>query len=162
MITEKELDDYLISQSWTRNDLTEEQLSSLRHDIEWEKNGGAILDGFLFFDNDLQLLKMQRQHCSIFVKPEEWDKLRSMIARCEWTFAKTMPFAPHEYIVRGKCPLSEDEFLYFINMQRNYGKVERWGKYITPYLYIDDYKYWTMGAPLEETMVINRAKVDVK
>lgn len=37
MITEKELDDYLISQSWTRNDLTEEQLSSLRHDIEWEK-----------------------------------------------------------------------------------------------------------------------------
>ena len=162
MITEKELDDYLISQSWTRNDLTEEQLSSLRHDIEWEKNGGAILDGFLFFDNDLQLLKMKRQHSSIFVKPEEWDKLRSMIARCKWTFAKTMPFAPHEYIVRGKCPLSEEEFLYFINMQRNYGKVERWGKYITPYLYIDSYKYWTMGAPVEETTVINRAQVDVE
>lgn len=25
-----------------------------------------------------------------------YDELRSMIARCEWTFAKTMPFAPHE------------------------------------------------------------------
>ncbi|MBO7577616.1 MAG: hypothetical protein IKP33_04115 [Prevotella sp.] len=93
MITEKELDNYLISQSWTRNDLTEEQLSSLRHDIEWGKNRGAILDGFLFFDNDLQLLKMQRQNSSIAIKPEEWDKLRSMIARCKWTFAKTMPFA---------------------------------------------------------------------
>lgn len=48
MITEKELDDDLISQSWTRNVLTEEQFSSLHHDIEWGKNRGAILDGFLF------------------------------------------------------------------------------------------------------------------
>ena len=28
----------------------------------------------------------------------DYDKLRSMIAHCEWTFAKSMPFAPHEYI----------------------------------------------------------------
>ena len=33
-ITDKELDDYLVSHSWTRNDLTEEQLSSLRRDME--------------------------------------------------------------------------------------------------------------------------------
>ena len=89
------------------------------------------------------------------------DKLREMIGRCQWTFAKTMPWAPHEYIVRGKCPLTEEEFVYFINMQRSYGKVERWGKYNFPYLYIDDYKYWTMGAPVEETIVINRAKVNL-
>jgi hypothetical protein len=44
-------------------------------------------------------------------------------------------------------------------MQREHGVKERWGKYNNPYLYIDDYKYWTMGAPLEETTVINRAKV---
>ena len=90
------------------------------------------------------------------------DKLRDMIARCHWTFAKTMPWAPHEYIVRGKCPLSDEEFLYFVDKQRNYGKVERWGKYITPYLYIDDYKYWTMGAPYEETIIMNRAKVNME
>ena len=24
----------------------------------------------------------------------DYDKLREMISRCEWTFAKTMPFAP--------------------------------------------------------------------
>ena len=88
----------------------------------------------------------------------DFDKLRSMISRCEWTFAKTMPFAPHEYIVKEKCPLTTDEFEYFINMQREYGVKERWGKYNNPYLYIDDYKYWTMGAPIEETTVINRAK----
>ena len=157
-VTDKELDYYLISQCWTRNDLTEEQLSSLRRDMEWVKNGGAILDGFLCFEKDLQQLRKQRQYSSFFVQPEEWEKLRELVARCEWTFAKSMPWCPHEYIVREKCPLTEDEFVHFVNMQRNYGNVERWGMYITPYLYIDDYKYWTMGAPVEETTVINRAR----
>ena len=91
----------------------------------------------------------------------DFDKLRSMIARCEWTFAKTMPQCPHEYIVRGKCPLSDEEFVFFVNMQREHGVEERWGEYNFPYLYIDDYKYWTMGALLENTTVINRAKACV-
>ena len=90
-----------------------------------------------------------------------YDKLREMIARCEWTFAKSMPFAPHEYIVKDKCPLTTEEFEYFVIMQREHGVKERWGKYNNPYLYIDDYKYWTMGAPLEDTTVINRAKACV-
>ena len=90
-----------------------------------------------------------------------YDKLREMIARCQWKFARTMPFAPHEYIVREKCPLTDEEFVYFIDMQRCFGVKERWGKYNNPYLYIDDYKYWTMGDPYEETTVINRAKACV-
>lgn len=90
-----------------------------------------------------------------------YDKLREMIARCEWTFAKTMPFAPHEYIVREKCSLTDEEFVYFVDMQRRFGVKERWGNYNNPYLYIDDYKYWTMGAPYDETTVINRAKACV-
>lgn len=81
-----------------------------------------------------------------------------MIARCGWTFAKSMPFAPHEYIVKGKCPLTKEEFEYFVNMQREHGVKEQWGSYNNAYLYIDDYKYWTMGAPIKETTVINRAK----
>lgn len=91
----------------------------------------------------------------------DYEKLRSMINRCEWTFAKTMPFAPHEYIVRGKCPLTDEEFVYFVEMQRVFGTKERWGRFNNPYLYIDDYKYWTMGAPMEDTKVINRAKASV-
>ena len=94
-------------------------------------------------------------------KGVDFERLREMIARCQWTFAKTMPFAPHEYIVKDRCPLSKDEFEYFVNMQREHGVKERWGKYNNPYLYIDDYKYWTMGAPIEDTTVINRAKACV-
>ena len=94
-------------------------------------------------------------------KGVDFERLREMIARCQWKFAKTMPFAPHEYIVKDRCPLSKDEFEYFVNMQREHGVKERWGKYNNPYLYIDDYKYWTMGAPIEDTTVINRAKACV-
>lgn len=90
-----------------------------------------------------------------------YNKVREMISRCQWTFAKSMPFAPHEYIVRDKCPLTDDEFVYFVEMQRQYGVTEKWGKHNNSYLYIDDYKYWTMGAPIEETKVMNRAKVNL-
>ena len=94
-------------------------------------------------------------------KSVDFERLREMIARCKWTFAKTMPFAPHEYIVRDKCPLTDEEFVYFVDMQRRFGVKERWGKYNNPYLYIDDYKYWTMGDPYDVTTVINRAKACV-
>lgn len=50
---------------------------------------------------------------------------------------------------------------FFVDMQRRYGVKERWGKYNNPYLYIDDYMYWTMGAPYDETTVINRTKACV-
>ena len=91
----------------------------------------------------------------------DYYRLREMISRCQWTYTKSMPLAPHEYIVKDKCPLTEEEFEYFVTIQRQYGVKERWGKYNNSYLYFDDYKYWTMGAPLAETIVINRAKVKI-
>lgn len=59
-----------------------------------------------------------------------YRKLQEMISRCHWTFAKTMPWAPHEYIVRGKCPLTEEEFLYFVDMQRRFGYLSTGGNII--------------------------------
>lgn len=91
----------------------------------------------------------------------EYDEsyARSLIVRCQWTWAKTYISIPHEYIVRDKCGLTDAEFVYLINAQREYGIPEQWHKYNFPYLYIDGYKYWTMGSPIEETTVINRQKV---
>lgn len=91
----------------------------------------------------------------------EYERLQQLIGRCRWTFAKTMPFVPHEYIVKDKCPLTTDEFEFFVNQQREFGLKEHWGKSCNSYLYIDDFKYWTMGAPIKETTVINRAKVNI-
>lgn len=64
-----------------------------------------------------------------------------------------------KYIVRDRCTLSDDEFVYLINTQREYGIPEQWYRYNHPYLYIDGYKYWTMGGPISDTKVINRQKV---
>ena len=62
----------------------------------------------------------------------DYNRLHEMITRCKWTFAKTMPFAPHEYIMRDKCPLTDDEFKYFVEMQRQYGVTENGANIITP------------------------------
>lgn len=85
--------------------------------------------------------------------------IKGFIGRCQWIWARTYRNIPHEYIVRGKCGLSDDEFLYFVHAQRSMGIHERWGKYNHQYLYIDGYKYWTMGDTYDKTVIINRAKV---
>jgi hypothetical protein len=87
------------------------------------------------------------------------DRIREFIQRCKWVWAKTYLDIPHEYIARYKCALKDDEFLYFCHAQRDLGVHERWGNYNHPYLYIDGYKYWTMGDTYENTTVMNRQKV---
>ena len=83
----------------------------------------------------------------------------SLINRCKWTWAKTYVNVPHEYIVRGKCALSDEEFVSFVEAQRKYGTPEQWHKYNHPYLYVDGYKYWTMDGSIEASKILNRQKV---
>lgn len=87
------------------------------------------------------------------------DKISNLLRKCSWRWAKTYYSIPHEYIVRDKCALSDEEFLYIVRAQRELGKREVWGKYNFPYLYVDGYKYWTMGDTLPNTVIINRQKV---
>jgi|DEB0MinimDraft_6_1074348.scaffolds.fasta_scaffold143566_2 hypothetical protein len=91
------------------------------------------------------------------------QRARIFIAKHTWKFAKTMPWVPHWYIVKTK--LSEEdqkEFDWFVEASRKYGINLRWGKKPPkPYWFIDEYKYWTMMAPIEETIIINRGKHDV-
>ena len=85
--------------------------------------------------------------------------IRSLISRVQWTWAKTYQSIPHEYIVRNSCGLENEEFNYLVSAQREYGIPEQWHKYNFPYLYIDGYKYWTMGDAIQDTVIINRQKV---
>ncbi len=158
-VTDEEFEDYVFSHKLLKSDLTKEQLNSLRAEMELIRNGGVFIDCVLC-DEELNEKKWRRRLGIMMLDINKREKLREMIARCHWTFAKTMPNAPHEYIVRDKCELTDDEFLFFVDVQRNYGKVERWGKYTLPYLYVGNYKYWTMGAPHEDTIIINRAEVE--
>ena len=80
---------------------------------------------------------------------------RAFVARAPWRFAKTMSHIPHEYTVRGQTP--DDEFNEFVLLIRQVGYKRRFGKTTYTYLNIDGRRYWTMGAPLEATTIINRA-----
>ena len=87
----------------------------------------------------------------------------TLIAQLWFRVSKTMPELPHEYTVREWRPELEPEFEAFATLIRRIGVVKPWPrtsrtpKYHHTYLTIDDFEYWTMGAPIAETTVINRA-----
>lgn len=81
----------------------------------------------------------------------------AFIGAQRWTFARTMPQWPHEYIVRGKGNTSE-EFSAFVRFIRGAAVPRGWGRKTYHHWYgPDGYHYWTMGWPVSETTVINRA-----
>lgn len=84
------------------------------------------------------------------------DTLREFIDSAPWTFAKTMPEWPHEYIVRER--VDEDLFVRLVEHIRANGYEATF--YQSSYTYYDDggLVYWTMGAPVEETTIINRCR----
>ena len=85
------------------------------------------------------------------------DAMKVFIAKHEWAFAKTMPQWPHWYVVRKNC--NDDEFVTFALYIREKGEIRSWGPYMHTYLDIDGYTYWTIGNPIEETTIINRAEI---
>ena len=85
------------------------------------------------------------------------DEAREFIKRYDWTFAKTMPWCPHWYVVRRN--VDNDKFVGFVKLIRAEGEIRPWGRYRHTYLDIDGYQYWTMGAPIANTIIINRSKL---
>lgn len=83
------------------------------------------------------------------------DKIKS----ASYKFAKSMPKIPHSYSLRENWD-DPKEFEEAVQYIRDHGVVERFYSKQYTYLYLDGYKYWTMGSPLEKTKLINRAKVD--
>jgi len=84
------------------------------------------------------------------------EVLRAFIDSSQWTFAKTMSEWPHEYIVREKV----DKVLFeaLVRHIRQYGFEGRFYQRVLIYFAEDGLLYWTMGAPIEETTIINRCK----
>lgn len=82
--------------------------------------------------------------------------LREFIDSSQWTFAKTMPEWPHEYIVRERV----DRVLFeaLVRHIRQHGFEGRFYQRVLTYFAEDGLLYWTMGEPIEETTIINRCK----
>ena len=90
------------------------------------------------------------------LKEKALEEIRGFIDSVRWRFASTMPEFPHEYTIREWNMEVEDTFISFIEYIREYGYQKRFFRKMMTYCDIGDYTYWTMGAPIEETTVINR------
>ena len=82
--------------------------------------------------------------------------LRRFVDESHWTYAKTMPKWPHEYLVRDR--VDEALFLKLVQHIRANGQKQRFYEERCLYFEEDGLLYWTMGAPLDETTIVNRCK----
>jgi hypothetical protein len=83
------------------------------------------------------------------------DRVARLLLVQQWIFAKTMPDNPHWYTLRKNWQRDAD-FAWTVETIRRYGYEEIYEGRPYTVLDIDDMKYWTMGAPVEETILINR------
>ena len=82
--------------------------------------------------------------------------IKNFIDTVAWTFAKTMPETPHEYIVIDDYPEKLDSIRKFVQEIENDGYVNSFFDKEYKYLEIDGYKYWVIEN------IINRAKIEEK
>jgi hypothetical protein len=85
---------------------------------------------------------------------DDWRFINSLIERSHWIFAKTMPYNPHYYMLRKEA--DDAEFVRFVELIRNYGYRQMYEGYWYTQLNVYDWFYWTMGAPIDGTILINR------
>ena len=84
--------------------------------------------------------------------------LRTFVDEQVWTFAKTMPDWPHEYLVRDR--VDEGLFVRLVEHIRAYGYEGHFYQKTIIYYEEAGMVYWTMGAPLAETTIINRCRTE--
>ena len=83
--------------------------------------------------------------------------LKAFVTEQKWTFAKTYASTwPHEYIVRDR--VDENLFIQLVRHIRTYGYEGKFYRVPITYFNEDGMVYWTMGAPIEETTIVNRCK----
>jgi hypothetical protein len=93
------------------------------------------------------------------VLPVEFPaELRAFVNEQTWTFAKTMPEWPHEYIVRDR--VDEELFERLVVHIRTHGHDGCFFEKVLIYYEEAGLVYWTMGAPLRETTIVNRCTRD--
>jgi hypothetical protein len=84
-------------------------------------------------------------------------ELLQFIVSEKWTFAKTYATTwPHEYIVRDR--VDEGLFVKLVEYIRANGYQGDFYKKEITYYDEDGLVYWTMGASVDETIIVNRCR----
>ena len=83
--------------------------------------------------------------------------LKGFVDRETWTLAKTYADTwPHEYLVRDQ--VDEDLFVQLVRHIREFGYEGKFYHQTYTYFEEEELVYWTMGAPITETIIVNRCK----
>lgn len=73
-----------------------------------------------------------------------------------------MPNNPHWYTLRREWIPDDDDFDWMVRVIREFGVDEPfWDKKTYRMLKFGNWKYWTMGAPVWQTILINRKWIGV-
>jgi len=80
------------------------------------------------------------------------------IQRSRWHADRTMPELPHQYVVIHWRPEQQRVFERFARFIQEQGQKERPATESRCYCELEGWKYWTAGAPADETIIINRSK----
>jgi hypothetical protein len=111
----------------------------------------------------LNTIHRQLDEITQIAPPETWlpewnvEDARTYIPSVKWRHARP-PQPPHEYTIRDWSDVPRG-FLAFALAIQSTGVLKTWGEYVHAYLEVDGFEYWTMGARVPETTVINRAPV---
>ena len=79
------------------------------------------------------------------------EEIKRFIDENDWTYAKSMPRTPHEYCLKKRCN-DHEAFEKFVMFIRENGYKKRFWKKTFIYFDVGGHQYWTMGAPLEDTI----------
>jgi len=83
------------------------------------------------------------------------NRLSRFVDEATWIFAKTYARTwPHEYIVKDR--VDDALFVELVRHIRVYGYVGKFYERDITYFEDRGKVYWTMGAPVEETTIVNR------
>ena len=84
------------------------------------------------------------------------SNIKAFVQKEKWTFAKTMLDWPHEYLVRERVDGALFEAM--VSHIREHGYEGSFYSRPITYFNEDGMVYWTMGSPIEDTIIINRCK----
>jgi hypothetical protein len=96
------------------------------------------------------------------ISPADLAWWLELAPRLPWRLAKTIPDAPHSYVVKGKT-LPSVYFDRAVRVIRTFGQPGRYWHLTRIYLTdpSTEMVWWTQGAPLSDTVIINQAQASV-
>lgn len=123
--------------------------------MDWSKTDGAVHVSAAECAAAPAVLELRGPQPEL---PEERARVEHLLLSHAWKVATSARYAklPHAYTLRRTWDNDED-FIWCVEYIWRVGYQERFIGRVWTYLDVREFQYWTMGSPVPETTLINRA-----